>query len=79
MPKPTTWVVTTTGNCPLETVAAELRHLGFTSLQVLDAIGCITGAAPRAAAAAARRLPGVVDVAADPELDLGPPSGDPTG
>lgn len=78
MHKPTLWLVTTRGDRPLEEVAAELRRLGFGDLELLEAIGCLTGSASKAAAAAARRLPGIVDVAPDHPVDLDPQKHGPT-
>lgn len=69
----TSWVVTTSGERPLEAIAAELKQQGFAVEQVLGAIGCITGKASPAVAKTLRRVAGVADVAAEAGIDIGPP------
>lgn len=73
MPDATEWVVTTDGRRPLGDVARELADAGFAVGQHLDAIGIVTGTATPQVAAAARRVPGVLDVSPNTPIDIGPP------
>ena len=72
MPTIPRWIVTTDGVRPIAQVAAELRRLGFRIDNVLTEIGSITAKAPAAAARAARRVDGVLDVTPDAPIDLDP-------
>lgn len=73
MAKKKKWVVTATGERPLADVRKSLTESGFTVEQVLDEIGCITGAASDDVAARLRSVPGVGDVSPDAPADVGPP------
>lgn len=72
MPTIPRWIVTTDGVRPIERIAAELRQQGFRIESVLAEIGSITGQASAAAARAARRVDGVLDVTPDAPIDLDP-------
>lgn len=72
------WIVTLAPGAAPATVARALRQAGFRVEQVLGEVGCITGRASAAVADAARRVPGVGDVAASGPVDIGPPGVDPT-
>lgn len=60
----------------LARVAADLAAQGFQVGQVLEAIDVIVGSAPASALARLRRVKGVVDVAEQPQIDVGPPGGE---
>ncbi|MGZ5444437.1 MAG: hypothetical protein ACXW5U_25185 [Thermoanaerobaculia bacterium] len=67
------WVVTTSGERPIEEVAKDLRKKGLKVDYVLDAIGQITGVGSDAIAAKLRKVKGVADVSANVPVDIGPP------
>jgi hypothetical protein len=67
------WVVSTSGDRPLDEVEKELRKSGFAVAEVLGEIGCITGEASADVAASLRKIPGVSDVAPHGAIDIGPP------
>ncbi len=74
MPENKKWVVTTSGDRSLKDVKKKLVEEGFDVEEVLDAIGCITGAATEAVAKKVRAIPGVADVSPEaPPIDIGPP------
>jgi hypothetical protein len=74
MPENKKWVVTTSGDRPLKEVKNKLAEKGFAVDQVLDAIGCITGAATEDVAEKVRAVAGVADVSPEPPpIDIGPP------
>jgi len=73
MAKQKRWVVTTSGNQPLNDVRKNLVESGFTVDQVLGEIGLITGAAEDDVAERVRKIPGVVDVSPEASIDIGPP------
>lgn len=72
------WIVTLAPGSAPAAVARALRQAGFQVEQVLDEIGCITGRASAAVADAARRVPGVDDVAGSGPVDIGPPGAEPS-
>ena len=72
------WTVTLDGTRAAADVVAALRKTGFTGVQVLEAIGVVTGTAERPAAGRARQLKGVADVAEDMAVNIGPPGADPS-
>jgi len=67
------WVVTTSGDRPVNEVAKDLRQSGFAVDQVLEEIGIITGAASEDVVKKARAIRGVADVSRDEPIDIGPP------
>lgn len=67
------WVVTTSGERPLEAITTELKQQGFAVEQVLGEIGCITGKASPDVANKLRQVAGVADVAPESGIDIGPP------
>jgi hypothetical protein len=68
------WVVTASGDRPIEEIEKKLIELGLNVEQVLDEIGCIIGTASDAAAKRARAVPGVADVSPGTEpVSVGPP------
>jgi hypothetical protein len=69
----TGWVVTTSGERPIEAVVADLKQQGFAVEQTLSEIGCITGKASAGVAGKLRQVAGVADVAPEFGIDIGPP------
>jgi hypothetical protein len=68
------WVVTTSGDRPLNDVARDIEAAGFVINEVLEAIGVITGSATECVAEAVRAIPGVADVSPEtPPVDIGDP------
>ena len=72
------WIVTLAPGSAPAAVARALRQAGFRVEQVLGEVGCITGRASAAVADAARRVPGVADVAGSGPVDIGPPGAEPS-
>jgi hypothetical protein len=72
-----TFVITASGDRALSEIASEAVQSGFTSTEILDEIGCITGNAPQTALRALRLIPGVIDVSETPSVDIGPPGSSP--
>jgi hypothetical protein len=68
------WVVTTSGDRPLDAVAKDLRKSGFKIEEVLSEIGCITGEGGDEVAEKARKVKGVADVSVNVPIDIGPPN-----
>lgn len=67
------WVVSTSGDRPLEEVENDLRKSGFAVAEVLGEIGCITGEASAEVANRLRAIRGVADVEKQSQVDIGPP------
>lgn len=67
------WVITTSGDRALNDIKKNLTKAGFTVDQVLDAIGCITGSASDDVAKKLQAIPGIADVSAETQCDIGPP------
>ncbi len=72
------WVVTTSPERPIEEVARELADHGFMVGDILDAIGCITGAAERGTIDALLAIEGVDAIEPDVDVDLPPGEEGPT-
>jgi hypothetical protein len=72
------WVVTSSGERPLEELKDELLGLGFHIDHVMDQIGVIAGRGDEAVAGKIRRVRGVAEVAPDHDVDIGPPDSDKT-
>ena len=70
------WVVTTSGDRPINDVASDIEAAGFAIDGVLEEIGSITGSAADNVAEAVRAIPGVEDVSPDEPVDIGPPDDD---
>ena len=73
MAKKKRWIVTTSGDRSLKDVQKNLVESGFTVDQVLGEIGAITGAAGDEIAEKLRKIPGIVDVSPEEQIDIGPP------
>ncbi len=76
MPDNKSWIVTTSGDRPIDDIAKDLKAAGFNVGQVLDTIGSITGAAGEETIRKVRSIAGVADVAPDIPVDVGPPDSD---
>lgn len=68
------WVVTTSGDRPLEDVAKELKQSGFKVGQVLHETGLIAAEGGDDDAEKARKVKGVTDVSANVGASVGPPN-----
>lgn len=73
MVKSKRWIVTTSGDRPLNDIRKDLTRKGFTIAQVLDEIGCIIGDASDDSAEQLRTVPGVADVSPNAPINIGPP------
>jgi hypothetical protein len=67
------WVVTISGERPVDDVAKDLKKKGLKVDFVLEAMGQITGAGPDDIGAKLRKVKGVVDVSTNVGADVGPP------
>lgn len=67
------WVVTLAEGDDAAAVASSLETAGFRIDQRLGEIGIIIGRATAEVAEHARTLPGIVDVAPETAVDIGPP------
>jgi hypothetical protein len=66
-------VITVSGDREVHEVARDLKALGLEAPQVLEAIGVVTGSAPRSHIEKLRKVRGVQDVSLDHKVDIGPP------
>ena len=78
MPQSKRWVVSASGDRPLDEVKKELTDAGFQVDQVLSEIGSIIGSASSSVASKARSIRGVADVSPDHPVDIGPPDAEVT-
>jgi len=78
MSKRQRWIVTTDPQHAAGDIARELEQKGFSVDAVLAEIGSITGTATPAVARSITGIDGVVDVARDAGIDIGPPGADET-
>jgi hypothetical protein len=69
----TNWIITTDGDRPVADIARELAQAGLESQQVLGEIGCILGSADERCLPQLAAVRGVIDVAPDTGIDIGPP------
>ena len=67
------WIVTTSGERPMDAITNDLKEAGFTVGNVLEEVGSITGAAAEETVSKLRSIAGVVDVSPDAPVDIGPP------
>jgi hypothetical protein len=68
------WVVTLSGDRPINELASDIEEVGFVIDQVLEATNIITGSSTDSVADAVRAIPGVADVSAPtPDIDIGRP------
>lgn len=67
------WIVTISSDQSLNEIATRLSAEGLTIREVLEEIGCITGSADNVTAERLKQIQGVVDIAPDIQIDMGPP------
>lgn len=67
------WIITISHDQSIGEVAARLSAEGLTIRDVLEEIGCITGSADSATADRLKRINGVVDIAPEIQIEMGPP------
>ena len=72
------WLITISSDQPIDDIATRLTAEGLTIREVLKEIGCTTGTADDATAQRLKKVKGVVDIAPDMQIDLGPPEADQT-
>ena len=67
------WVITISGDRPIQDIAKDLTDAGLLGAQVLEAINVITGKAADKSLGKLRKVRGVVGVSPDMPIDVGPP------
>lgn len=67
------WLITISSDQPIHEIATRLSAEGLTIREVLEEIGCITGAADDATAERLRQVKGVLDISPDMPMGIGPP------
>ena len=65
--------ITTSGARPLDDIVSDLEEAGLEELQILEAIGVVTGSAEEDCVERLRKVPGVSAVEPDIAIDIGPP------
>ncbi|WP_018915924.1 hypothetical protein [Vreelandella zhanjiangensis] len=78
MPTIALWIITISEDQSINEIASRLSDEGLTIRDVLEEIGCITGSADDVTAERLKKVKGVVDIAPDMQLDIGPPGADRT-
>jgi hypothetical protein len=78
MPKIALWIITISNDQSINDIAARLSEEGLTVKEILEEIGCITGSADEVTAERLKRVKGVVDIAPDMQIDVGPPGAEET-
>lgn len=73
MPTIALWIITISEDQSINEIASRLSDEGLSVRDVLEEIGCITGSADDVTAERLRKVNGVVDIAPDMQLDIGPP------
>lgn len=76
MAKIALWIITISHDQSINDIAARLSAEGLTVKEILEEIGCITGSADDVTAERLKRVEGVVDIAPDMQVDVGPPGAD---
>lgn len=72
------WIITISSDQSIKDIATRLRAEGLTIKDVLEEIGCITGSADTATADRLKKIEGVIDIAPDMQIELGPPGSEET-
>ncbi|AQU82194.1 MAG: hypothetical protein JJT87_17850 [Halomonas sp.] len=72
------WIITISSDQSINEIATRLSAEGLTIRDVLEEIGCITGSADSATADRLKKVNGVVDVAPDMQIEVGPPDSEET-
>ncbi|MBR2513484.1 MAG: hypothetical protein IKE45_05585 [Halomonas sp.] len=68
------WIITISSDQSIKEIATRLSAEGLTIRDVLEDIGCITGSADIATADRLKKIEGVVDIAPDMQIEIGPPN-----
>lgn len=72
------WIVTISSDQSIKEIATRLSAEGLTIRDILEEIGCITGSADTATADRLKNIEGVVDIAPDMQIEVGPPGSEET-
>lgn len=72
------WIITISSDQSMTEIAARLKAEGLTIRDLLEDIGCITGAADNATAERLKHIEGVVDIAPDMHMGIGQPGSNET-
>ncbi|RUR31672.1 hypothetical protein [Vreelandella nanhaiensis] len=72
------WIITISSDQSITDIAARLKAEGLTIRDLLEDIGCITGAADNATAERLKHIEGVVDIAPDMQIEIGQPGSNET-
>lgn len=78
MPNIALWIITISDDQSINDIATRLSAEGLTIRDVLEEIGCITGSADDVTAERLKKVKGVVDIAPDRQIDIGPPGSEET-
>lgn len=78
MPKTVLWIITISDDQSISDIASRLSAEGLSIREMLEEIGCITGLADDVTAERLKRVTGVVDIAPDMQIDVGPPGSEDT-
>ncbi|MDN6323663.1 MAG: hypothetical protein L0J73_13570 [Halomonas sp.] len=78
MPNIELWIITISSDQPINEMATRLSEEGLTIKDILEEIGCITGSADNVTVERLKKIQGVVDIAPDIQIDMGPPGSDST-
>lgn len=71
--KTRTWIVTTSSDRPIADIGRDLANAGVSRRRVLKDVGSIIVSAKATSIPKLRAIRGVVDVAPDTAIDIGPP------
>lgn len=72
------WLITISDDQTIKEIASRLSAEGLTIKDVLEEVGTITGSADDATADRLKKIKGVVDIAPDMQIDVGPPDSEET-
>ncbi|TVP46641.1 MAG: hypothetical protein EA345_12455 [Halomonas sp.] len=72
------WIVTVSSDQPIREMATHLSAEGLAVKDVLEEVGCITGSADTATADRLKKIKGVLDIAPDIQINMGPPGSEET-
>ncbi|MGE6607195.1 hypothetical protein ACQKE4_11835 [Halomonas sp. NPDC076908] len=78
MPNIELWIITVSHEQSIKEIATRLSAEGLTIRDILEEIGCITGSADNVTVERLKKVQGVVDIAPDIQVDIGPPGADST-
>jgi hypothetical protein len=67
------WIVTTGPGASLKTVEQEFKRIGFTIVQVFEALNALEVRGTEAQVKKAKELPEVADISKSEVVDIGPP------